>query len=63
MDRFLIGIIGIPLSFVMIYYRRQIKDFVGEISFAEKFFGMGGTHTMILLLGLLVFVLSLMYAL
>lgn len=63
MDRFLVGIIGIPLAFVMIYYRRQIKDFVGEIAFAEKIFGMGGTHMMILIIALLVFVGSLMYAL
>lgn len=62
MDRFLVAIIGIPAAFLMVYFRYEIKNFFGEVSFAEKFFGMGGTHTFILLLALAVFILSLMYA-
>jgi len=61
MDRFLVGIIGMPLALVIVYYRKQIKDFVGDIGFAEKIFGMGGTHTFILVFALLLFIFSLMY--
>ncbi len=63
MDRFLVVIIGFPLALLILKYRRPIKEFVGEIGFAEKFLGMGGTNTFIVLIGILVFFLSLMYAL
>jgi hypothetical protein len=63
MDRFLVALIGMPLAFVIVYYRKEIKDFVGDISFAERIFGVGGTHTFILFLALIVFAGSLMYGL
>jgi hypothetical protein len=63
MDRFLVAIIGIPLSFVIVYYRMQIKHFIGDVGFAEKIFGGGGTYTLILIIALLTFFGSLMYAL
>ena len=40
-----------------------MKEFTGDIGFAEKIFGMGGTNTFIIIFGMLVFILSLMYAL
>jgi amino acid permease len=42
-------------------YRGQIKDFVGDIGFAEKYLGPGGTHTFIIIFAFLCFFLSLMY--
>lgn len=63
MDRFLVAIIGIPLSFVIVLYRVQIKHFIGDVSFAERIFGGGGTYTLILVIALLTFFGSLMYAL
>jgi len=63
MDRFLAVIIGCPLGFVIMYYRRAIKEFFGEIGFAERILGVGGTNTFIVLVGILVFIGSLMYSL
>lgn len=62
MDKFLVAIIGMPLAFVIIYFRKQIRDFVGEIGFAEKIFGMGGTSTFIVVFAFFIFIFSLMYA-
>ena len=42
-------------------YREKIKRFVGDVPFAEKWFGPGGTYTAVLLLGLIVSVFSIMY--
>ena len=63
MDRILAAIIGLPLAFVILYYRRSIKEFIGDVGFAEKIFGVGGTNTFIVVLGVFVFVGSLMYSL
>lgn len=63
MDRFLAIVIGCPLGFVIMYFKRAVKEFIGEVGFAEKIFGMGGTNTFIVLFGILLFVGSLMYGL
>ena len=59
--RFIVGIIGIPLGIVIIYFRAKIKDFVGDVGFAEKYLGPGGTYTLIILLGVVVSIGALMY--
>lgn len=59
--RIIVGIIGIPLGFVMIYYRERIKRFTGDFAFAEKYLGVGGTYTFIALLGVVIAVGSMMY--
>jgi len=61
MDRYLAVLIGCPLAFLIIYFRVQLREFIGSVSFAERIFGSGGTSTFILLLGLMLFVLSLMW--
>lgn len=63
MDRLLALIIGIPISFLLLRYRRAVKEFMGDVSFAERFLGAGGTNTLIIIIGILVFIGSLMYAL
>lgn len=63
MDRFLAAIIGMPIAFVILYYRRAIKEFIGDVGFAEKIFGVGGTNVLIVVIGILVFIGSLMYSL
>ena len=63
MDRYLAVLIGCPLAFLILWKRRAIREFVGDISFAERFLGMGGTNTFIVLLGIFLFIGSLMYGL
>ncbi len=62
MKQVLQGLIGMTLGFLIIIYRPQIKDFTGSIDFAEKYLGAGGTWTFLLLLGIFLFILSLMWA-
>lgn len=57
------GLLGMILGALIVVYRPQIKKWVGAIPFAERYLGMGGTYIFLLLLGLGVFVLSLMWAL
>jgi hypothetical protein len=61
MDKFLIAIIGFPLSFIFIIYRAKIKNFTGSVAFAEKYLGAGGTYTLYIILGVVIFILTLMY--
>jgi len=56
------GIIGMVIGFLMIVFRVRIKNFTGSIGFAERYLGVGGTWTFLLILGILLFVLSLMWA-
>ncbi len=61
MKRWIVLIIGWIAAYFILKYRRQVKEFLGEVSFAEKIFGTGGTDTFIILLGILAFILSVMY--
>ncbi len=63
MSRFFVALIGIPAGFLIMIYRFQIKQFFGNISFAEQYFGQGGTYTFLIILGLVISFLSLMYGL
>ena len=59
---FLIILIGFALMIIIIKYRHALHEFTGNIGFAEQYVG-GGTVTFYVLLGILVFILSLMWAL
>jgi len=61
MNKFFVAIIFFPLSFILIIYREKIKQFTGSIAFAETYLGSGGTYTLFLILGVLMFVITLMY--
>lgn len=61
MNKVLFALIGFPLALLIIIYRAKIKDFTGNIPFAEKYLGAGGTYTFILLLGVIVFIITLLY--
>jgi len=61
MDKFFVALIGFPLSFIVIIYRQKIKEFIGSVGFAEKYLGMGGTYTLILLIGVGLFIATLLY--
>jgi hypothetical protein len=53
----LIFLIG--LGFVM--YREKIQRFTGDMAFAEKYLGTGGTYRLYLLLGIFMMVFSILY--
>lgn len=59
--KILIFILGTGVSYVFIAYRKQIHDFTGDFSFAEKYLGIGGTFTFFVLLAIFVFVITVMY--
>lgn len=59
--RYLVGLIGFPLGIIIIVYRERVKNFTGDMAFAEKWFGQGGTYTAVLIFGLFVSIGSLMY--
>lgn len=63
MDRWLIFIIGFVIAILILKFRGQIQGFTGDIAFAERIFGSGGTHTLIAVIALAVFIGFLMYAL
>lgn len=55
------GLLGMVLGLLILVYRPKIKDFTGDIGFAERWFGPGGTWTFFIILGVGLFVLSLMW--
>jgi len=61
MSRIIVGLIGIPLGFFMIRYNMKVKDMIGDIVFAERYLGRGGTYTFIKLFALFVSVASFLY--
>ena len=61
MDRFLTLLLGLPIAILLTKYRRNVGDFIGPVDFAERYLGGGGTYTLVLLIALAVFILSLMY--
>ena len=63
MDRILVALFGIPLGFLFMIYRYQLKGLTGPIQWAEQYLGSGGTYNLFVLLGLAISILSLMYAL
>lgn len=63
MDRIFAAVIGIPLGFVIMIYRYQLKQFTGQIQWAEQYLGAGGTYNLYIIVGLVISIVSLMYAL
>ncbi len=57
----MIAWILIPLGVLVIVYADKIVDFTGDIDFAEKFLGVGGTYTFMKLFGLGLTILSFMW--
>lgn len=51
----------IPAGILMVIYTDKIERFTGEIPFAEKYIGSGGTFTFLKLSGLLISILSFMW--
>lgn len=57
---FTIGSIGVLVSILVLIYRVPIRRWLGEIGWAERYFGPGGTYTALLLLAVAGFFVSLM---
>lgn len=49
------------LGLVLVVYREKVQRFTGDFGFAEKWLGMGGTFTVILLVGLVMMVGSVLW--
>ncbi len=56
------GLVGMLLGILILVYRPYLKNFTGDIGFAERYLGSGGTWTFFIILGVSFFVLSLMWA-
>ncbi len=54
------GFIGAVLSVLLVIYRVPVRRFIGPIAWAEEHLGSGGTYTVLLLVGIFAFFLSLM---
>ena len=59
---YIYGIIGCVAGFFYLKYSGKIADTFGAFGFAEKWFGGGGTYTFHKIMGVLVILLSIMYA-
>ncbi len=57
----IIALLLVPLGILVVVKSARIGDFVGEIAFAEKAFGSGGTYTFIKLLGIATSLLAIMW--
>ncbi|QQR55166.1 hypothetical protein IPG41_01185 [Candidatus Peregrinibacteria bacterium] len=60
--QYLQGFIGMLIGLLILIYRPKIKDFTGDIAFAERYLGSGGTWTFFIILGVGIFILSLLWA-
>lgn len=60
--RIFTGIFASILGFLLVVYRERVRNQIGYIGFAERYFGSGGTYTFILILGVLIFIGGLMWA-
>ena len=57
----LIALLLVPAGILVIVKSARIGDFFGEIAFAEKVFGSGGTYTFVKLSGVVITILSIMW--
>jgi hypothetical protein len=55
------GLVGMFIGFLILVFRPYIKDWTGDIAFAERYFGLGGTWIFFILLGGGLFIFSLMW--
>lgn len=59
--RIVLGLIGAVLSILLIVYRFRVREFIGQIAWAEQKIGPGGTYAVLVLAGILGFLFSLTY--
>lgn len=61
MDRYLVLLGGIVFAVILIKYRIPIKHALGDVGWADKIFGSGGTYSLIVSVAFVSFFGSLMY--
>jgi len=61
MNRYVVLFGGITFAIVLIKYRIPIKHTLGDVAWADKIFGSGGTYGLLALVAFLSFFGSLMY--
>jgi len=61
MFRWIILICGTGVAIVILKYRYQLKGYIGDVGFADKIFGPGGTYSLLVVLAFVSFFGSLMY--
>ena len=61
MKKFFVLVICSAISYLMLKYRGHVKQFTGDIDFAEIYLGTGGTNTLIIIIALLFFIGGLMH--
>lgn len=55
------GLILFFLGLALVIYRERVQAFTGDIGFAEKYLGTGGTFTFYLFLGIGTMIFSILY--
>ncbi|EKE12927.1 MAG: hypothetical protein ACD_13C00118G0001 [uncultured bacterium] len=61
MNQYLIGFAGVVAGFILLVFRDKVKNFTGNIGFAERYLGVGGTWTFYILLGIAFIIFGLMW--
>lgn len=61
MTKFILSSSVILMGVLMLIYTRQFKSFTGNIGWAEKFLGSGGTYSALKLIGFLLILFGIMY--
>ena len=59
MFKFIVLIVGWGISFLIFMFRFAILEFLGDMPFAEKY--LHGTKNFIVMVGVIIFIISLMY--
>lgn len=59
--KILLFLLLIASGFGLLIYTEKVKSFIGEVAFAEKYLGSGGTYTFLKLLGLFLLFASIIY--
>ena len=61
MSKIITGLFGIAFGIFVLIHFKNVKDFFGDIAWAERHFGSGGTYTLIKLIGIGISVFSFLY--
>jgi hypothetical protein len=61
MNRYLVLILGIAFAVMILRFRIPIKHILGDIGWADKIFGGGGTYSLLVVVAFFSFFGSLMY--